>query len=450
MAKTLTRRVVKATSMLGSTQVLNMLCSVVRMKLLSLWVGPFGVGLMGVFTQTSELFVNLTQLNIRTTAVRDLAVLPPESRGETIGVVRRISRALGWLGVVLMILLAPLLSRFSFGSGDYAWAFRLLSLTLVLQALQGGEHIILQAEGRYKSIAASSLLTSVIGLAAAIPLYWLLRSSGIVPSLLCYGLAAWLSAAWFSRPYRSAMSASDLSLRECFRRSSGFIRLGFYTVLANIVANVVNLGFLAVVQRSMGDTEMGLYQAGNTMLIRYVGVFFIAIGLEFYPRLSAAAGRPRHASLLMAHQARVQTALFFPCAVAAILLAPWLIRLLYREDFLPMAPYFIYGMVGMMFRPASMVLSYGFLAMDKARPYLVTEIVSSVTGFLLSLAGYHLGGFAGLGIATALWYLIDILVIYLGCHLSGTPRFPVRTLMMALGSGAVIFVLAFALVQGWR
>ncbi len=444
MAKALTAKVVKAISMLGSTQMFNMLCSVVRMKMLSLWIGPIGVGVMGVLMQTLEMVSNLTQLNIRTTAVRDVAIMPPGQRGETIGIVRRVGRALGLLGLLLMFIFAPLFSQFSFGSSDFSWSFRVLSLALLFGALQGSELVVLQAEGRVNKIASSGLLSAILGLIVALVLFRTLGVGGLAWVLVAYSLFSWLATARHTRSFRS--EASALSLRECFRRSAPFIRMGIFMVISGLVTNAVNLGFLAVVQRTMGSTDLGLYQAGNTMLIRYVGVFFTAISLEFYPRLSAAAGRPRYASLLMTHQTRVCTLLLLPLAAIAILLTPWLIRLLYDEEFLPMAPFFIIGMVGMMLRPASMILSFSFIAANKMRPYLFTEIVSCLVGFGLNIIGFLHGGWVGLGLSFSLWLLFDLLIIYATCRRSATPVFPLRTLGGVLEIALIILLLSVAIV----
>lgn len=441
MAKTLTARVVKAISLLGSSQMLNMFCGMLRGKLLTVIVGPFGVGLAGVLNQTVDLVANITQLNIRTSAVRDLAIIPPAHRGKTIGIVRRVSRALGWLGMLLMFAFAPLLSRLTLDTVDYANAFRIASVALLLQAMQGSEQIVLQAEGRIKEIASASLITAVSGLLMAIPLYKLFMADGVAPSIVAYGLAGWMVAAWYTRRFRSS-AADTLSLRECFACSRSFIVTGFYLMVVAITANIVSLAFLAVVKRHMGGVELGLYQAGNTMLVRYVGVFFVALTLEFYPRISAASTRPRYAKLLMTHQANICTALFFPCAVAAMLLAPWLIRLLYNSEFLPMSPYFVYGLAGMMLRPASMVLSYGLLATNNMKSYLFTEILSSAIGFGFCLSGYLIGGWTGLGIASTLWYLADILIIYITCRLINSPTYPVRTLIFSISCTAALFLLA--------
>lgn len=440
MAKALTARVLKSISVLGSTQMFNMLCSVVRMKMLALWIGPIGVGIMGMFMQSLEFVGTLTQLNIRTSAVRDVAVQPKELRGETIGIVRRVSRALGFLGLLLMFVFAPFFSRFSFGSEDFSWGFRILSAALLLQALQGSELVVLQAEGRFKQIASAGMWSAVIGLAVSLIMFKALGVKGLACVIVAYTLINWAFTAYYTRTFPSG--ASSLSLGECFRRSRKFIEMGFYLVVSGLVASAVSYGFMVIVRKTMGETDLGLYQAGNTMLIRYVGVFFTAISFEFYPRLSAASNRPRYSSLIITHQAKVCSLLFFPCAVAAMLLAPWLIRLLYNEEFLPMSPYFLFGMIGMMMRPASMVLSFGFLASSKTRPYLLTEVTSSLVGFALNVGGYLLGAWIGLGIATALWYLFDLLIIYIVCRLTSTPVYPVRTLLMVLGLSILLIPLA--------
>lgn len=430
MAKALTSRVVKAISMLGSTQMVNMLCSVVRNKALAVWVGPIGVAVMGVYMQVLELMGSMTQLEIRTTAVRDVASRPATQRGEIIGIVRRVGRTMGLLGMVLLLLLAPLFSRMMFGSDAYSRGFRILSLALLIQALQGSELVVLQAQGNFKAIASSSLMGGLVSLGIALILFKTLGIQGLAAVLVTYALTIWLFTARHTRSFRS--EAGALSLRECFRRSRQYISMGFYLVITAMVTYGVNLAFMAFVERTSSATDLGFYQAGNTMLIRYVGVFFTAITYEFYPRLSASTVRHNHASLIMTHQARTCSLLFFPCAVVAVLLTPLLIRLLYSAEYLPMAPYFVLGMIGMMMRPASMILSYSFIAFNKVRPYIFTEIISALSGLGLNIAGYIWGGFFGLGLATMAWYLLDLLIIYLTCRHTSTPCYGPRTLLLTL------------------
>ena len=70
----LTVRVLSAIAMLGSAQAVNIACSVIRTKLIAVWLGPVGVGLNTILVNGSTLVSTATQLNIRDSAVRDLSV----------------------------------------------------------------------------------------------------------------------------------------------------------------------------------------------------------------------------------------------------------------------------------------------------------------------------------------------------------------------------------------
>lgn len=440
MAKTMTLRVVKAISLLGSTQGLNMVCSVVRMKILSMLVGPAGVGLMGALSQSADLIGNLTQLNIRTSAVPRLAAAPPDRFNQILVCVRRYGRLLGCVGMAVMFLLAPLLSEFTFGSSVYAWAYRIVSVSLLLQALQGSELIVLQATSRYKPIAASGLFTAVCGLLLAVPLYWFMRADGIAPAIVGYSVFAWLGAMWFTRRHR--VSGPKPRWSESLRFGRGFIIVGAMLTVTSLTSDGVNFLFMAAVRYLGGEQVLGVFQGGYTLVWRYTSIFFMAFSMEFYPRLVKVIGRRRHSSLLVSHQAIVATWMMLPCCAVVILLAPWLIRLFFSTDFLGATPYIVWGMVAMCMRPLSLTVSYAFLASGRNRIYCLTEILSALSGLLLNLAGFYLGGFLGLGLAAVAWMAADTTIVLIAAHLSGAPMPSRRAVLTSLFSVVMLAVIA--------
>lgn len=56
--------------MLGSAQGVNIVCSVLRNKLMAIWIGAAGVGLNSILVNATALISNATQLNIRDSAVQ--------------------------------------------------------------------------------------------------------------------------------------------------------------------------------------------------------------------------------------------------------------------------------------------------------------------------------------------------------------------------------------------
>lgn len=67
------RRIVKTTGLLGGVQVLSILCSIVRNKCIALWLGPAGVGVIGLYNATIEMLSALTGLGLRQSAVRNIS-----------------------------------------------------------------------------------------------------------------------------------------------------------------------------------------------------------------------------------------------------------------------------------------------------------------------------------------------------------------------------------------
>lgn len=440
MAKALTARVVKAITMLGSTQGINMVCNVVRMKILSLLVGPAGVGLMGALTQASDLIGNLTQLNVRTSAVPQLAGASPEKFNAILICVRRYGRLLGSIGMVMMFLLAPWLSAFTFGSTEFAWAYRLVSASILLQALQGSELVVLQSTGRYKPIASSGLFTAVCGLLLAVPLYWFLREDGIAPSIVGYSVFAWLGAMWFTRKYRH--SGPKPSLSESLRLGRGFIIVGALLTLTSLIGDIENFVFIAIIRRLGGEETLGVFQSGYTLVWRYTSIFFMAFSMEFYPRIIKVIHRRRHVKLLITHQSIVSTWMMFPCSAAIILLAPWLIQLLFSAEFLAARPYVVWGMVAMCLRPATMTISYSFLASGRNKTYCLTEICSGLFGLALNSAGFYFRGFTGLGISSVIWMATELGIMLIAARLSGSPLPSARALFTTFATTAALGILA--------
>lgn len=441
MAKVLTKRVLKATSLLGSSQMLGFGLSMVRNKLLAMWVGQAGIAFMGILNQTLDFMCILTQLNIRTSAVRDLAVMSESEQDDTVYVVRRVGLVLGVLGTLLMIIIAPQVSAW-FKLADYTWAFRVVSLSLFFTALMNSEQVVLQVRCRFKEIAWGSLVASIIGLIVTVPCYWFLRQSGIVPSIVAYSLAAWLGAWWFTRNMRLP-STSKLSLVACFKRASGFIKTGFLMSASTILSSFVAICILAEVKRTGGILEVGDYQSVNTLLNRYVVILLTSMTMEFYPRISAAAHRPGHLRLMMTHQSILFIRLLFPGIIAIILFAPWLIRFFYTGDFMSGLGYFVWGSVGLLGRMVSTIISYSFLAQNKGWTFFWSEVVSTIISFAMMMTGYELGGLTGLGIATGLWYIVDMLIISVSAYMSHLPLPRLRCLLLPIVLSAPLALLAY-------
>lgn len=411
-----TRTILRAVAMLGSAQGLSMLCSLVRNKLVALWAGPGGVALLGIFSAAVEMFSAVAQQGVRTSSVADIAAVADNKPrlARVTAVVARYGLIIGIAGGALMALLAPLLSRISFGTGHYTWAFVLLGAAVLLNAFTATRQAIAQGTGHLARLARASLIGSVAGLAATVPLIYFLRLEGMAWIIVVYSAA---TAAALSFP---RLRLPSVALRDTLREGAGFMRLGLWLTLTGVIGWGVSYLLMSWLHYRGGDSATGLYQSGYTVAVRYVGIIFTSISLEFYPRLAqraARAGRsPRHAALLIAHENSVVLTMAVPAAAILIILAPWVMRLLYSAEFVAAVPFVAGCLAAIPFRSLSWCAGFLIIARGDGRVFLATELASNILCLLLSGAGYILGGMAGLGAAYLLWLILYTVIVLAVCR----------------------------------
>ncbi len=413
MASEVNRRVAKAMSLFTSMQALQIFCAMVRIKFITWWIGPAGVGLWGLYMTVAELIGSVTQLGIRTSAVKDVAASAgnPVEASTAVSTVRRFGVALGLLGAVVTIAMSGILSRLTFHDNDHVWSFWVIGLALFFQSLTASEQVILQGLGRLKPLASAGLCGAVGGLLLSLPLCFWLDLDGVVPSILAYAVAIWLPLALMWRHSRFDIKPVKRSLRQTFEHGRGFIKVGSLLMASTVFGYLINYVFQTFIIDHWDLTVLGFYQGGYTMLWRYAAMIFVSVGYEYYPRLTGVNRYPMRMQIMVNHQSNFTGLIMLPCVLAVIAASQLLITVLYNAEYMLILPYFVLGMAGMMLRPISVAVSYVFLVTGRGRIYCFTEIASNVIGLALNVAGFYYFGFYGLGVALILWMLADALLM---------------------------------------
>ena len=150
---------------------MSILCSIVRTKLVAMWIGPVGVGLFGIFNSAIATFGNFAQLNLRQTAVREMASAEPDAVANLGHAVRRISLWLGLAGGLLMLILSPWLAEASLGSRQGWPSFAWLAVTIALITVNNGEAAIFQGLKQFRRLTVCLTLGAIGGLVVSVPLF---------------------------------------------------------------------------------------------------------------------------------------------------------------------------------------------------------------------------------------------------------------------------------------
>ncbi len=408
----ISRMAMKAMGLFGGVQVMGILCSIVRTKLVALWIGPVGIGLFGLFNNALEMISTGTNLGIRSSSVRDISQAHGSQDtgivARMIAVVRKWSLWLGLAGALLTLVMAPLLSQLTFGDSAHIWGFVALSIAVLLQALTNGEYAVLQGTAKLKRLASVTLWGTIVGLAVSVPLFYLLRERSILPSIIAYALALAVFAFVFrNREY----PATQVSRRETFDMGKGFVRLGIYMTLGNFASILASYAFNAWLNIHAGTDQVGFYQAGYTLINKYTGLILTALGMEYYPRLSQVADSRLRLRAFVSQEINVSLAVMAPVVAMFILLRELVVWILYTPEFNVILTFVSWGMIGTVLRTVSWCLAFTILAKGDGKTYLWTEVASAVINLVLNILFYQWWGLTGLGIAFLVSYALYTVIV---------------------------------------
>lgn len=401
--------------MFSGVQGLNILAGIVRSKCAAILIGPEGVGIMALFVQTIMTLTYFTQMGLRQSAVRDLTIASKEDspeRGRVLAAVcRRLAFWLGVFGMCLTLVLAPELSLWTFGTEEYAWGFRILSVTLLAAPYTSADNAILQSFGHLRRLARINVEASIVGTCVLVAAIYFWRMDGIVAALLAIPLAAWFFARAGSRGIPGKPERMP-DARACWTEGRGMLVLGIYLTVTEVVTQLSSYLFSIYLNREGGTADVGIYQSGFTVLNYYVGVIFTAISIEYYPRLTSQIGSATRARTLVSHEIAVSLWILMPVAVLFVCFDHLMVWLLYSEEFMAMIPYIGIAIAGVVFRAVSWCMAFVMLARADGKAYVLTELASAALMLTLYVAGWRVLGFMGLGLAYIAWYAFYALIVY--------------------------------------
>ncbi len=405
------RQIFKATSLFGGVQVSSILIGMVRVKFVAVLLGAAGVGIMGLLNSPIQLITMITGLGIAFSAVRDIS--EAQGKDDQIGIARAITTLRRWawftglFGAVVTIFLAPLLSQWTFGNHDYSWAFVWLSVILLLQAISKGQIAILQGTRRLKEMAKASVFGSLIGLFTAVPLFYFFKVKGIVPSLIITAITSLVLSWYFSR--KAKIEPVNISYRDTFYFGKNMIKLGVVMTVIGIISTLTGYIISAFISRTGGVAQVGLYNAGWSIILQSTDLVFTAMATDYFPRLSAVNQDDFKIGRLVNQQAEMAIIILTPLLILLIGAMPIMIRLLYTPAFLAVVVFANWMVLGILLK--GLVWSVGFIfpAKGDLKAFGLIEIVTLIFNLITNILGYKYFGLQGLGISFILDYVFGII-----------------------------------------
>ena len=413
------RSILKATSIFGGTQILQMMVTIIRSKFVAILIGSTGMGLSSMYMSSLTMIITIFGLGLGSSVVRDLSRCYGENDmyqfSVIVSVYKRILTFLSIAGALFVIAISSLLSEWAFKTKDYTTDYCWLSLIVFFTLLSSGNSALLVSMRRIKDTAASGIIGSIVSLITSIPLFYFYGIDGIVPGLIVSTFANYIITWLYAR--RITLEKCEITRQDIHKHGFSLISLGVTMIIASLIGQFTTYLINISISRFGGLSDIGFFNAAMGITMQVLSMVFAAMAADYYPRLVASMSDEDKMSETINEQSEILLYIAVPILAMFMVIAPIVIQFLLSEEFLVITTFIRIVCMGMLLKTASYALGYASFAKGDKKIYFFLEGgYSNITNLLLSVSFYYLWGLTGLAYSFVVNYILYYVIIsYVDC-----------------------------------
>lgn len=330
------RKLVTSTALVGTSSLFGVLTAVIRNKLLAVFVGIVGVGLLAQIGNFLNVLSALASLGIGVGMARYVAEFSLCSDYPALGKLRRSGAIMSWVGSAAAVLIACIFSakiaNLLFGRPELAWTIAVSVLAVPLLVQVSFHLAIMQGLKEMRQYALANALASALGLVVLFPLVYFLRFNGAVMHLVAAGILSYLVVHFVSRRVSKPHFQRSLAKFDA-KTTRDLLAYGTSSLAVGAVYGINLLAIRSVILHRLGADANGLYQVAVGISFQYLMLILNSISTYAFPRLSELKERDSIVNELRG-SVRLSVLLVTGCASLLLLVRQWLIPLLFTHDFI--------------------------------------------------------------------------------------------------------------------
>ncbi len=409
------RSLIRSMSIIGSVQVFNILLSIIRVKLVAMLLGPAGIGLLGIYSNLQQMVGTAAGLGMSSSGVRQLA----SARGD-VKTLNRVSRVLlgahlaqGILAMVAVWLVRQPLAVWLTNDATLATEIGLVGVATLLMLVSTAHITILQGLRRIGDLGRVTAIGALAGTLFGLLAVWWLGRPGLIWFILVQPLANLLTAIFFIRKLPDRGERPPLCFLEVWNTWKPMVRLGAAFMVGGLTTTATLLLVRSLITQELGIDAAGYFAAAWGIAMTYVGFLLGAMMADYYPRLTEVIHDRPAANRLINDQAQLGLVLGGPVLLLLIGWAPWIITLLYSNDFGPAATLLQWQTVGNVFKLTSWAMSIAIVAGAHAKIYIFMELSFNAVFLVLIWVFLPKFGLEITGVAFLLGYITYFITVFL-------------------------------------
>lgn len=438
----------KATTLSGTSSVLNTVISFVKTKAMALLLGTEGVGFIGQLNSFYLLLSNVTSLGNNVGVTRFVADFAAQGEREKIDrLIHSVRLVIGFFVlccVILGVLFSRTLSAWILKDEKYFLVIIIVLIGLPFTVLYHFYRSLFTGLLEIRTYVLTGVLTALAGLLLLLPLVYLFQLNGAVWHIALFAVAGLVIAHVFYRKIRSRRLAG-LSTTPAFDRAmvSSILQFGAASLIAATSLYSANLIVRKVILDHLGWAQAGIYAAMLQMSNQCIQLVLESINTYCYPRLSGLrnAGEVVHE---LNEILRLTLSLVTPLIVAFVLFKDLIIVVFLSREFLLASSLIGMQLLGDAFKAVGWSIGVSLLPMKKLKAFALIDVLWSALFVSLSLLLAPRWGLKGILVAYLAAYAFHVGVNYVyAARTLGYRLWPANQLLMLLSVLLIVYTTMF-------
>ena len=383
------KRLVKNTSYLASTRLVQFFAGLIRSKLNAIFLGTGGVGITGQFLMLSKTSSDFTDLSMNEAVVKQIAENLDSEESKKL-IASSLKTYLVTITIfllfstILLIIFRNYISKLVFGSESFVNLFFIALLTFPLIIIDNIFYSILKGFKGISHISKARIGIIIINLLIFLPLIYFFKLKG---AILFFPISYLVSISWNSYfAYRFYLRPNDISFKTVIGApvKSNFqkemLTFSSYGIVISLISMASVFVSRSIVVSSIGIDKLGVYSPIERWAGLFTGFLLPAFNTYLYPRFCEIKSNVE-ASGILNDALRLTTFALLPLLTFAIPFRYLFIKLFYSSEFIDAVNYLPYHFMGVVFN----VWSFTFAQSMTPRGYIRQHSIFNFSYYSLNI-----------------------------------------------------------------
>lgn len=382
----------------------------ISQKVLATFLGPQGIALYGNLRNAMSMFTSISMLGIDQGIIKYVAEYKKEKESFKSFIGVSFCFVIVGTGILCASLLigAEYWSTILFNTNSYSWLFFILAFTVPFLSGFTFLYAIINGRSDYIKAVKVMLLSSLCCTVLIVLLTVRYNLHGTFLGLVLTPIIQFLSLLYLYYSEIKSLVVIKPKLDEFFKNK--LLIFALMAAVTVILSNVVEIRLRNYLARMLSKEDAGYWTGMTNISTYYLSFLMGVLSVHVLPKFSIIKST-KHFKKELKSIFSVILPIFAFGMLLVYFFRIYVIKILFSEAFVPMEVLFKWQLLGDFIKIISIILGYQFLAKQLWKAYIITEIISIVTFYFMSIVFVNHFGVEGITMSHFFRYIIYLIIV---------------------------------------